>query len=744
MEARPVKGDVLNSMLSANPTRAIVAPMICSAAQGGASPVRGMMLLAGAVGCGLLSVWLWMLGRVDGRFVLLDREHVAATLPDWLVLATAAGAGLGFIGLVLAFLHDARLRSGLAWCFTWMKQHRTASCIIAVIIALGAIELYELFVDAEARRYNRNQGAGLRKYMIREDLKAWLLFTSTLMAALAISAMKPWCARCASRVAAMRNSFKQPVTVKRWLMLAFFTPVILGGAMNLVALDGVPHFSDSLTYQMQGRMLYAGQITMEKPVHPDLFIHSLFFVTDGQHFDEAKGHIVYEGTKFFGKYPIGWPAVLGLFDTLGIGFMANAVLAGLGALLTFGLAKQVTTRRVAIIAALLFAFSPWAWFNGSHFASHVASMVAVNGFLFFFLKVLAAKPQAAYGAALGAGLCLGAALLVRPFDAAMFALPAVLVSFALLPREPKKWITHGAVISLATGVGIAIYLWSNAMTTGKATVSPYTLEGRWAADWDTTITSIIHRLQFQWAEMNSRFPGFGIGGMTAAIIGAMIAWQRGRFHRSLALYVLLASNLLFFVATTPFLFTNVWWGPRWLLPVTPMIALLMAELVEVAIASARAKRSNVGTENATASNADASTRNSKLGTRNLAPACQLFLMILFAGTFVGFAFEYVGKWAMHRIAPPHNVSAAAHDRAAAMGLNNVVIGMPTGGDGRAPFDARAGMVFMKVPFESNEVIYVRKIDQWADKTRETFPDRQLYELIADKEAQEGFVIRKVE
>lgn len=717
-----VKGDDLNSMLSANPTQAIATPMISSSAQGAASPIRGMMLLAGAVGCGLLSIWIWMLGRVDGRFVLLDREHVAATLPNWLVMATAAGAGLGFAGLVWALLRDSRLRSAIAWCFTWMKQHRLASCLIAAIIALGAIDLYELFVDAEVKRYNRSEGTGLRKYMIREDVKAWLLFTSTLMAALALSALKPWSAKCESRIVGLRNSFKQPVTIKRWLMVAFFTPVILGSVLNLFALDGVPHFSDSLTYQMQGRMLYAGQMTMEKPAHPELFIHSLFFVTDGQHFDAAKSHIVYEGTKFFGKYPIGWPAVLGLFDKVGIGFMANAVLAGLGALLTFGLAKQVTSQRVAIIAALLFAFSPWAWFNGSHFASHVASMVAVNGFLFFFLKVLSASSKPAYGAALGAGLCLGAALLVRPFDAAMFALPAVLVSFALLLREPKKWITHGAIISLATGVGIGLYLWSNAMTTGKATLSPYTLEGRWAADWDTTIASIIHRVQFQWAELNHRFPGYGLGGMTAAIIGAMIAWQRGRFHRSLALYVLLASNLLFFVATTPFLFTNVWWGPRWLLPVTPVIALLMAELVEVVI-------SKVDSQNKDRASASAS---------------QMMLMILLAGTFVGFTFEYVGKWAMHRVAPPHNVSAAAHDRALEMGLNNVVIGMPTGGDGRAPFDARAGMVFMKAPLESNEVIYVRKIEKWADKTRQTFPDRQLYELIADKEAREGFVIRKVE
>ena len=750
-----VKGNDLTSTFSANPTQAISAPTTAPCAVTAVTAVsrlRGSMLLAGAVGCGLLSIWIWMLGRVDGKFVLIEREVVAATIPSWLVLLATAGAGLGLVGSLWALMRDQRLRSAIAWCVQWIKTHPLASLIIALVIAAGAIDFYELFVDAEIKRYNRDQGVGLRKYMLREDAKAWLLFASTVMSALALSAMRPWCDQCKSRVAGVRSSLRQPGSAKRWLLLAFFTPVILGSAMNLVALDGVPHFSDSLTYQMQGRMLYAGQMTMEKPAHPELFIHSLFFVTDGQYFDEAQGHIVYEGTRFFGKYPLGWPAILGFFDKLGLGFMANAVLAGLGALLTFGLARQVTTQRVAIIAALLFAFSPWAWFNGSHFASHVASMLAVNGFLFFFLKVLAvgprglgsiqlgasqlgasqfgtsqlgAKPRAAFGAAAGAGLCLGAALLIRPFDAAMFALPAVLVSFALLVREPKKWITHGAIISLATGIGIAIYFWSNAMTTGKATLSPYTLEGRWAADWDTSITSILHRLQFQWAEMNARMPGYGIGSMTIAILGSMIAFNRGRFHKSLAIYVLLASNVLFFVANTPFLFTNVWWGPRWLLPVTPMIAVLMAEFVDRVMQSVSGRKRD-GRASSSAS------------------AAQLVMMVLLAGTLVGLIFDYGGQWAMHRVAPPHNVSAAANDRAQAMGLNNVVIGMPVGGDGRAPLDGRAGMVYMKAPLESNSVIYVRQIEKWQPKTRETFPDRQLYELIADKEAEGGFVIRKVE
>jgi len=51
---------------------------------------------------------------------------------------------------------------------------------------------------------------------------------------------------------------------------------------------------------------------------------------------------------------------------------------------------------------------------------------------------------------------------------------------------------------------------------------------------------------------------------------------------------------------------------------------------------------------------------------------------------------------------------------------------------------------MAVPFEANPVIYVRKVENWAVKAKECYPQRQLYELIADKEGVGGFVIRSVE
>ncbi len=779
-----------------------------SVATAGVSPLRAMLLILGAAGTGMLSVWSWMLERVNGSFVLRDGEQIVARLPIGEVIAVLLATALGGIGVIWALLRDQRLRTTIAWIIQWIKQHPLAAGVMAIVLMLGVVDGYELFVDAETRRWNRDKGVGLRAYMVREDLKGWLLFASTVMTALAISALWPAQDRFAACAARVRNSIES--RRKTWLAAALALPVALGGFMAWFALDAVPHFSDSLTYLTQGRMLWAGELSMPKPAHPDLFIGSLFFVTDQQHLDPATGEMIFDGTRFFGKYPAGWPFVLGFFDKLHIGYLANATMTGLAVLLTYALGRQITTHRVAVLAAVLFGLSPWAWFNGAHFASHVASTIAVTGFWWLYLKTMhglnsppsqggagggsgvqqesahservdptlpqplperegsrGAEPRHLLTSGLGAGLFLGFAVLVRPFDAVMFAMPAVAASAWFFLRSPKRWFVPSAMITIGALVGVGIYAWTNAMTTGSATISPYKLEGRWQADWDTAIWSPVLRMWFQWAELNARVPGYGIGGMTAAVLGLMIAISRGRLRQSPALSLLLAANAIFFGSATLFLFTNVWWGPRWLLPVTPLVALLAAELVDVMLAHAAPGRSPglTGENPGAVQSADADEQiaiPSALGPRPLAPgpsplalSSQLGLSILAAGLIVGLAVEYAGRLWQHRLAPPHSVSGDVGELAAAMKLTNAVVGLPLGqemeaaakalGDAwrtqrKAPTDPRTGMVHMRAPMADNAVIYVRKVDRWAAKAAECFPQRQLYELIADRNAADGFVV----
>ncbi len=657
------------------------------------------MLLAGALGLAFLSACLPLLDRESGFFVLkrLDTKQTVATLPDWFMGGLVVAAMLGGLGVLWSLLKDARLHAALGWCWRWVASHFLLSLLLVAVIVCGAMDVYELLYDPFSRKH------GLRPWMLREDVQGWMMLAAVVLGGLALSAVSgqaQWTGRLADR---FDNNVRGRGVY--WWVLAALVPLALGTAMAGVALEGIPHFSDSLTYLMQGRILHSGRLWVEAPEHIELFQHSLFFIeTDG---------------RFYGKYPIGWPTILGTFDAGGVGFAANAVLAGLAAVLTGLLAREFASPRVAVLAALLFGVSPWVWFNGANFASHVSAACAVTGFMWLYLS---ARRTDSFACALGAGLVLGAAVLIRPFDAAMFALPVALLVLVDMVRRPKKWLILGPVIAVGALVGVGIYLWVNANTTGGAFKSPYAEESRWDKDWNPSPLSMLARLAFQWAELNSRVPGWGIGGLTVAVLGAIAA---GPVWRTAGLRLLAASTVLFFVGCTAFGFTNVWWGPRWLAPVTPLLAVLAAQLVDRVIAQLMAPMAG------------------QIKDAGASCAAQLAVCVMAAGLVIGAGCRYAGQFYQHAVSPPHLVSSQAHRAVVEAGIDHAVVGLPPAGE-FAPLDARAGMVYMGVPFESNTVVYVRAVPNWVRYANECFPGRAVYKIQPDPNGTNGLIIRAVQ
>ena len=647
-----------------------------------------VMLIVGSAGLSVLAAWAWWLQRDGGRFVLAQEvggEHLTlAELPTGLVLAVLSAAALGGVGMIWAIIGDAPLRDSLRWCGAWASRHPLLTLLLLASAALGSLDIYELVYDP----FSRVQRFGA--WMVRQDLRSGLQLAATLALGLAIFT---WCQRSGRNVAQL--IFRSPAC---WL-LAFAAPLLLGATMSLFALEGIPHFSDSLTYLMQGRIMWSGRMVLPAPADPDLFRGSLFFV-------------VSEG-RFFGKYPLGWPIIVGTFDHFHAGLLANAVLSGCAAVLTGLLAAQFAPRRVAVLAALLFGLSPWAWFNGAHFASHVASTCAVTGFLWLFVR---AMYKGSAWSAVGAGLFLAWGVLIRPGDAAVFTMPAILVVLHGMLKQPRRWFAFGPLIAAAALVGVGVYLWQNSVTTGSPTVSPYALEDRWGGDWNRSVWDLFGRFAFQWAELSQRFPGYGVSGLTVAIMGAIAAGPR---WREPGLRLVAASSVLFFLFNTAFGFTTVWWGPRWLLPVVPLLCILAGELVDRMLESIN---------NAEPHKASASC---------------LGLSILTAGILTGLLGVYPAQFWEHRTFPPHSVSGAAHQAVLEARISNAVIAMPPTGT-RPPLDARAGMVFMQAPFETNSVIYVRGIENWQAAASVTFPGRALYVLVADKNDPRGFKIKRMD
>ncbi len=675
---------------------------------------RGLILWAAAAACGTLSAWITLIDRHDGGFVLsaTDDGRPVASLPMELVGAVAAITAIGFLATLVSIWTDPRARGALTWAFGWLRKHPLWAALLGISALLGSVDVYELLYDAY------NQKRGLRIWILREDLQTWLAFAASIMGALGLSAILGRGPRIANLAARLAASLREHTVA--WRTLAVLVPTTLAALMAKGALDALPHFSDSATYLMQGRILFSGRLWLPTPEHIDLFQHSLFFV-------EADG-------RFFGKYPIGWPAILGAFDALGIGYAANAALVGLAALLTGLLAAEVSSKRTSVIAAVLFGLSPWVWLSGANFASHAASVCAVTAFLWLFLRAVRTHHPAAV---FGAGLAIGAALLVRPFDAAVFALPAIPVVLWQQARHPARWIWRGSLMAVAGMIGVAVYMFVNANTTGEPLTSAYALESRWDSDWNPSPASMLSRFAFQWCELNGRTPGWGIGSLTIAIAGA--AAVGARWRRS-GLWLILAATALFFTLSSAFVFTNVWWGSRWLLPAVPLLAILAAELLDQALTHATAKpdpTAPIASSAPAIALPVAPTIAATIAPR--AAAAQFALCLLASGLIVGLGARYAGLYAQHRLTPPHLVSAGLSERVNAQGITNAIVAMPPQG-GRAPLDARAGMVLMGVPLDTNPIIYVRAIKGWRHKAAACFPGRLLYEVVPDDSDPQGFQI----
>ncbi len=788
--------------------------------QAGVYRVRALLLLLGAVSLAVLGAWARFITRGPGGLVLSEDQRVLGHVPMWLAGLVVVGAMLGAVGLVVTLWRDEVVHGAMKWVLTWVKGHPWWSVLLVMGVMLGAVDGYEILYDPFGKRW------GPFVYRARDDVQMWLWFGAAVLGGLGV-VNGLGAARWNTWLSAWLEAITGRCSRLAWVK-AVVTPMALAAAMCWFALDGIPHFSDALTYLMQGRILYSGSLWLPSPAYPELFIHSLFFLeTDG---------------RFYGKYPIGWPTIVGAFDHLNLLFMANATLAGLAAILTGLVARELAGKRVAVISALVFGLSPWVWFHGASFASHVASTCAVWGFLWLFLvswrlgkwssgeemkwpsgrviewssaesDLKTPSPPPSPGGrgggivvewssaeegkwpsgpvaqwpsaesdlktpspspspegrgdksihrwyvallwALGAGLVLGCAVLIRPGDATNFALPAIMVVMIGLVQAPKKWLPMGLLISVGAMVGVLIYLWSNAQTTGDAFTSPYKLEPRWKEDWQPTIGSMLGRFAFQWAELTGRFPGWGVGGLTLALMGLMVVVQRGRqklIHRG-AWGMVLAAVGIFFVFNTTFGFTNVWWGPRWLLPVAPLVAILIGVLVDALMnilaiqkqphphpyplpEGEGAIQSTRGGTQPPIHSDDSAFTNEKSSTAGL------LLAIIMAGLVLVGPTMYVSKFWEVRVHPPHGVNGEVHRRVTAMGLKDAVVGMSTAG-GLFPPDARSGMVMMTVPFEGNPVIYVRTISDWQTKAKASFPGRHLYEIVADNNDTSGFIIKEL-
>jgi hypothetical protein len=224
--------------------------------------------------------------------------------------------------------------------------------------------------------------------------------------------------------------------------------------------EQMAHLEDEMAYVWQAQAIAGGRLTTPSPPEPKSFL--VPFVVD------------YQGQRF-GKYPPGWPALLGIGEALGARSLVNPLLAGLAVWLIYRLGAKLFGQPVGVFSALLTLVSPFFLLNSGSLLSHPFGLALSAGFVLGWLDAWEDEARWRWLPLLASAACLGMMALTRPLTAVALALPFIPHGLYLFWRKP--WAVRRrilAYIGVAALIGGILFAWQFAVT-GDALLNPYTL-----------------------------------------------------------------------------------------------------------------------------------------------------------------------------------------------------------------------------------------------------------------------------
>lgn len=243
----------------------------------------------------------------------------------------------------------------------------------------------------------------------------------------------------------------------------FLTCLAVVGAFLVTdrVFERMPHIEDEIALVWQAEVIAQGDLTIPSPPHPKSFL--VPFVVD------------FQGRRF-GKYPLGWPALLSLGVRLDARYLVNPLLSGLAIWLIYCLGKKLMGETVGLLAAGLTLTSPFFLMNSGTLLSHPLGLVLSLAFVLAWLEMVSGRKDIPAGLpVMTAGLAWGVLALTRPLTALGVALPFGVHGLVLLWRggSPQRRRVLLVGVQAALFVGLH-FLWQYALT-GDPLRNPYTL-----------------------------------------------------------------------------------------------------------------------------------------------------------------------------------------------------------------------------------------------------------------------------
>jgi hypothetical protein len=223
-----------------------------------------------------------------------------------------------------------------------------------------------------------------------------------------------------------------------------------------VALAGFLHSADEYAYLFEAQTFQQGRLWNPPPPLGQAQTTSYIWVV---------------GSKWVAQYAPGWPGFLALIGLISPSYiLAPALLLVVTMFGIVALVRERAGRQEALLAALLFALTPFAVFNGGSLYSH--TMAACIGVL-VMLASRAAVEQRSLRFALVVGGLIGLLSITRNASAVVIACAVVLDQF----RKPG-WFSRFILIGLGGLPFVAGLLWFQYTITGNALMPVYWFAGR--------------------------------------------------------------------------------------------------------------------------------------------------------------------------------------------------------------------------------------------------------------------------
>src|SRR5262245_19743783 len=240
------------------------------------------------------------------------------------------------------------------------------------------------------------------------------------------------------------------------LCIAMFA---LAGVVAWGVFDAMPHLEDEHANLFQAEVFAAGRATVGVPREPDSFFIP-FVINTG------------EG-KRFGKYPPGYPLLLTLGAAIGQPWLVNALAAALGTLGVYLLGRDLFDGDTGLLAAALGAVSPMLVLLSGTLLAHTTSIAALMLFAWAFVRARQPREPSPMLFALGAGVLLGWAAIIRPWTALAVAFPFALLGLWDVARSRGRALRLYGALALAAALVCALQLLFNQVATGSPLTNTY-------------------------------------------------------------------------------------------------------------------------------------------------------------------------------------------------------------------------------------------------------------------------------